>query len=275
MEAIKLDIERLRLNLSAAERDRTLLSIGIDPASINPNMLLEDSYMGRLYRVAGSLALLGQAAMEDKINASIGLGTFDEDAVDFWNVAAIGERCSGGKCQVRAETGPASGASATSPSSTASGTTFVCSGCGKMVCRVCSAGQGALLLAAYNSKDVSGYNGLSSQGGSGHGYSADASSNRSATLDGIICKLCCHEVVLDALMLDYVKVLVGRRRKTRADAAARNALNHVFGLPSRNLISERDFSLQSQENAKVLEKLTDGKESLAEFPFASFLHPVF
>lgn len=274
MEAMKLEIERLRLNLSAAERDRALLSIGIDPASINPNMLLEDSYMGRLCRVASSLALLGQAAIEDKINASIGLGTFDEDTVDFWNVAALGERCSGGACQVRAETGPASGASVTSLSSTTSGTTFVCSGCGKRVCSVCSAGLGALLLAAYNSKDISGYNGITSQGGSAHGYSTDASSNRSAALDGIICKLCCNEFVLDALMLDYVRVLVGQRRKTRANDAARNALNHVFGLPSRNIIPERDHFLNSQANAKVLAKLTDGKESLAEFPFASFLHPV-
>lgn len=276
MEAMKLEIERLRLNLSAAERDRALLSIGIDPASINPNMLLEDSYMARLCRVASTLALLGLAAMEDKINASIGLGTFDEDTVDFWNVAAIGERCSGGPCQVRSETGPAGGASVTSSSSsTTSGTSFVCSGCGKRVCRVCSAGQGALLIATYNSKDISGYNGITSQGGSAHGYSADASSNRSAALDGIICKQCCHEVVLEALMLDYVRVLVGQRRKTRADDAARNALQNVFGLSSRNSITERERSVSSQEEAKVLEKLIDGKESLAEFPFASFLHPVF
>lgn len=271
MEAMKLEIERLRLNLCAAERDRALLSVGIDPASINPNMLLEDSYMARLCRVASTLALLGLAAMEDKINASIGLGTFDEDSVDFWNVAAIGERCSGGPCQVRSETGPAGGASVTSSTSTTSGTSFVCSACGKRVCRVCSAGQGALLIATYNSKDISGYNGITSQGGSAHGYSADASSNRSAALDGIICKQCCHEVVLEALMLDYVRVLVGQRRKTRAGDAARNALKNVFGLSSRNSITE----ISSQEEAKVLEKLTDGKESLAKFPFASFLHPVF
>ena len=270
MEAMKLEIERLRLNLSAPERDRALLSIGIDPASINPNMMLDDSYMGRLCRVASTLALLGLAAKEDKNNASIGLGTFDEDAIDFWNVASIDERCSGGACQVRAETGPAGSASVT-PSSTTSGPSFVCSGCGKKVCRVCSAGKGALLLASCNSKDISGYNGVASQGG----YSADASSNRSATLDGIICKRCCNEVVLQALLLDYVRVLVGQRRKSRADNAARSALNDVFGLSSRNLFPERDHFLNIEENAKVLGQLTDGKESLAEFPFSSFLHPVF
>nr|GFD25634.1 probable phosphoinositide phosphatase SAC9 [Tanacetum cinerariifolium] len=45
VEAMKLEIERLHLNLSAAERDRALLSIGIDPATINPNTLLEESYI--------------------------------------------------------------------------------------------------------------------------------------------------------------------------------------------------------------------------------------
>ncbi|XP_042001657.1 probable phosphoinositide phosphatase SAC9 isoform X2 [Salvia splendens] len=270
MEAMKLEIERLRLNLSAPERDRDLLSIGIDPASINPNMMLDDSYMGRLCRLASTLSLLGLAVKEDKNNASIGLGTFDEDTIDFWNVASIGERCSGGACQVRAETGPAGSASVTSSSSTTSGTSFVCSGCGKKVCRVCSAGQGALLLASCNSKDILGYNGVTSQGG----YSADASSNRSATLDGVICKRCCNEVVLQALLLDYARVLVGQRRNSRADDAARGALNDVFGLSSRNLIPERDHFVKIEEIAKVLGKLTDGKESLAEFPFSSFLHPV-
>ncbi|KAL3652806.1 putative phosphoinositide phosphatase sac9 [Castilleja foliolosa] len=268
MEAMKLEIERLRLNLSAAERDRSLLSIGIDPASINPNTLLEDSYMGRLYRVASALALLGQASLEDKITASIGLGTFDKCSVDFWNVTAIGQRCSGGKCQVRAETGPTADGSLTSSSST-SESISICSECDRRVCRVCSAGKGALLLATYNSKDITGYNGVTSQGGS-----ADSSSNRSPALGGIICKECSPEVVLDALVLDFLRVLIGQRRSIRADAAAIEALNHVFGLSSRNLLPERDQFLKSQGDAKVLKKLTNGQESLAEFPFASFLHPV-
>ncbi|KAL6542035.1 hypothetical protein OROGR_011521 [Orobanche gracilis] len=130
-------------------------------------------------------------------------------------------------------------------------------------------GKGALLLATYNSKDISGYSGVTSQGGS-----IDASSNRSPTLDGIVCKECCHEVVLDALVLDFVRVLIGQRRSARTDAAAEEALNHVFRLSSRNSLPERDQFLKSQGAAKVIKKLTDKEESLAEFPFASFLHPV-
>lgn len=271
---MKLEIERLRLNLSAAERDRALLSVGIDPASINPNMLLEDSYMGRLHRVASALALLGQASLEDKITASIGLGQLEEDSIDFWNVNSIGARCSLGACQVRAETGQNFGPSMMSSSVMASESIFVCSDCGKRVCKICSAGKGALLLAAYNSKEISNYNGIA-QGGSVHGYSADVSSNRSVTLDGIVCRECCNEVVLDALILDYIRVLISQRRRARVDAAAEKALNHVFGMSLRNFIPEKGQSLSCKGNVELLGRLLDGEESLAEFPFASFLHPVF
>lgn len=263
------------MNLSAAERDRALLSIGIDPASINPNMLLEDSYMSRLYRVARTLALLGEASVEDKIAASIGLEMVDEYTVDFWNVTAFGDRCSGGVCQVRAESGLAAGASSKSSSSTASEPLFVCSECGRKVCKICSAGKGALLLSKYNSKDTSNNYGVTNQGESVHGYSGDASSNRLTNLEGVICKLCCNEIVLDALILDYIRFLISLRRRTRADDAARKALNHVTGLPSINYIHERVRFLNSQGNADLLKKLTNGEESLAEFPFASFLQQVF
>ncbi|XP_073157338.1 probable phosphoinositide phosphatase SAC9 isoform X2 [Henckelia pumila] len=273
-EAIKLEMERLRMNLSAAERDRALLSIGIVPASINPNMLLEDSYMGRLYRVARTLALLGEASVEDKIAASIGLEIVDEGTVDFWNFIAIGDKCSGGGCQVHAESGLVAGASTKSSSSTASEPLFVCSECGRKVCKICSAGKGALLLATYNSRETSNNNGVTNQGGSVHGYSADASSNRLTMLDGIICKLCCNEIVLDALILDYIRFLISLRRRTRAHDAARQALNRVTGLPSINCIHERDRFLNSGVNAELLTKLINGEESLAEFPFASFLQQV-
>ncbi|KAL2506196.1 putative phosphoinositide phosphatase SAC9 [Abeliophyllum distichum] len=271
VEAMKLEIERLRLNLSAAERDRTLLSIGIDPATINPNLLPEESYLGRLCRVASTLALLGQAFLEDKITASIGLEIADESSIDFWNITGIGERCCGGVCQVCAETGLGEHISSIS-SSTTSKSIFLCSECGRNVCKVCCAGKGALLLATSNTRQISSYNGISSQGGSVHGYSTDASSNRSATLDGVICKHCCHEIVLDALILDYVRVLISQRRRTRADAAAQDALNRVIGLSLRKFLPERN--LNSQGTTKVLKSLMNGDESLAEFPLASFLHSV-
>ncbi|KAH9726098.1 putative phosphoinositide phosphatase SAC9 [Citrus sinensis] len=91
-------------SLAGPREDRALLSIGTDPASINPNVLLGESYMGRLCRVANTLALLGQASLEDKIVGAIGLENSDDSVLDFWNITRIGENCSGGGCEVRAET---------------------------------------------------------------------------------------------------------------------------------------------------------------------------
>ncbi|KAK3204241.1 hypothetical protein Dsin_018287 [Dipteronia sinensis] len=273
MEAMKLEIERLRLNLSAAERDRALLSIGTDPATINPNVLLDESYMGRLCRVANALALLGQASLEDKISAACGLGNNNDSVIDFWNITRIGESCFGGMCDVRAETEVAL-ASSTTSSSGASKSVLLCSQCERKVCKVCCAGRGALLFANHSSREVTNYNGISSQGGSSHGSQIDLSTNRSTTLDSVICKNCCHEIVLDAMVLDYVRVLISLRRRARADNAAHKALDEVVGSRLRDCLSERNQSSDGARAVKVLPQLLGEQESLAEFPFASFLHSV-
>ncbi|XP_075098514.1 putative phosphoinositide phosphatase SAC9 isoform X4 [Nicotiana tabacum] len=262
MAAMKLEIERFRVNLSAAERDRALLSIGVDPASIDPNLLLDDSRIGGLCRVANILALLGHASLEDKVTASSGLEFADDSAIDFWNIAGVGEICMGGTCQVHAEDGPVLHSLSVSTTAQAS---FVCSECERKVCKVCCAGKGALLLAMVNSREVASYNGVNSQGGAIYANSVDLSSNHSMTLDGVICKACCHDVVLDALILDYIRVLVGQRRKARADNAAQKAVDHVIRFTSRN---------NCQLTPTAYMELFNGEESLAEFPFASFLHPV-
>lgn len=267
-EAMKLEIERLRLNLSAAERDRALLSVGIDTATINPNLLLDYSYMGRLCRVANNLALLGQASLEDKITAAIGLDNNDDDVIDFWNIAGIGESCSGGMCEVRAETKTPIRTSSMVSVAGGSQSVLLCSQCERKVCKVCCAGRGALLLPGYNSREVSNYNGASSQSGSNHGSQDDVSSNRSVALDGVICKQCCHDIVLDALILDYVRFLISLRRSARADSAAHKALNQVVGS------SLRDYLSDCQQAVKVPRHFLNGEESLAEFPYACFLHSV-
>lgn len=274
IEAMKLEIERLRMNLSAAERDRALLSVGVDPATINPNLLLDDSYMGRLCKVANTLALLGQASLEDKITAAIGLDTADDNVIDFWNIVGIGETCSGGLCEVHAETKASKSTSSVVSSAGGSQPVLLCSQCERKVCKVCSAGRGALLLTVSNSREVSNYNGVSSQSGSSHGCQVDVSSNRSVALEGVICKQCCHETVLDALILDYVRVLISLRRGARADSAAHKALNQVVGSSLRDYLPERNQSSDSQRAFKVLRHLLNGEKSLAEFPSASFLHSV-
>ncbi|CAI9108519.1 OLC1v1008119C1 [Oldenlandia corymbosa var. corymbosa] len=271
MESMKLEIERLRLNLSAAQRDRALLAVGVDPASINPNLLLDDSYTARLCRVSRALALLAHTSLEDKIIASIGLEKTKDGIIDFWNISGIGESCLGGMCEVHAEGGSRPHASPISKSSTTPDSIFQCSECERKVCKVCCAGQGALLLSSFNSREVS--NTMNSQGGSSHGSSADVSSNRSATLDGLLCKLCCHDIVLDALILDYVRVLLSQRRGLRAEEAASKALDHVIGFSALDSLPERNQSSYMENSAKGLH-LLNGEESIAEFPHASFLHPV-
>ncbi|XP_043716293.1 probable phosphoinositide phosphatase SAC9 [Telopea speciosissima] len=274
-EAMNLEIERFQVNLSAADRDRALLSVGTDPATLNPNALLDEYYMGRLCRIANSLALLGQAALEDKINGSIGLETVDDDYIDFWNITGIGETCSSPSCEVRAVTQPAANMSSMVSTRGASPSVFVCSHCGRKVCKVCSAGSGALLLSTFNSKEVSSVSGVSSQSGSSHGSQTDSiSTNRLSTIDGVICKSCCSDVVLDALILDYVRVLISMRRSARADSAAHKAVDLVIGVPLRDFVVEKNRMSEGRQAGIMSRKLLGREESLAEFPFASFLHSV-
>ncbi|CAL1390807.1 unnamed protein product [Linum trigynum] len=262
VEAIKLEIERLRLSLSAAERDRALLSIGIDPASINPNALIDVLYIGRVCRVATTLAFLAQVSHEDKINAAIGLGSIDDEVIDFWNISGIGECCSGGQCEVHAEKGTSHPLSPALSSTGNGQSIFKCSQCRRKACKVCCAGKGALLLASYNSMDAI-YNGLAS--GTSYGSQADSSANRVVPPDGVICKRCCHEIVLHALLLDYARVLISSRRKNRAENAACQAMDQVIG---------SSYGTHISSPARSIQKLLYEEESVAEFPFASFLYSV-
>jgi len=261
---MKLEIERLKLNLSAAERDKVLLSVGMDPATINPNALLDEAYMGRLSKVASILALLGEASLEDKLIASIGLGTVDDNPIDFWNIIRIGETCLGGKCEVRAEIKKSVHSSNLMSSGGVPEPVFFCSQCERKVCRVCCAGRGALLLGGYNSRDVINYNCAP----------ADLPMNRLLARDGIICKRCCQDIVLDTLILDYVRVLISLRRKDRVEKAAHNALKQIIG-SSWDCLLEKNQVPDRQSAGKAVQLLLNGYESLAEFPFASFLHPVY
>jgi hypothetical protein len=57
-QMMKLEIKRLRLGLSAAERDQALLSIGVIPATLDPNRSVDYSYLLKLSSLADNLALL-------------------------------------------------------------------------------------------------------------------------------------------------------------------------------------------------------------------------
>ncbi|KAM0878793.1 hypothetical protein ACQ4PT_034649 [Festuca glaucescens] len=252
-QMMKLEIKRLYLDLSAAERDRALLSIGVIPATVDPNRSVDYSYLLKLSTFADRLALLGHAVFEDCANASIGLEKVSGHSIDFWNISENGESCSGGACEVC--TVSSSKASATSGNASL----FVeCSQCERTACKACCAGKGAFLLLSNTYRDLKMYGG--SQGG---GYSALA--------DSSVCKSCCSEVIKHALYVDYVRVLHSLRRKGRSEKAALRAVNQVCQLePSR--IADSLHSVQSGQ--EQLKQLLDDEESLAEFPHASFLHMV-
>ncbi|EOA23387.1 hypothetical protein CARUB_v10016564mg [Capsella rubella] len=263
VEAMKLEIERLRLNISAAERDRALLSIGIDPATINPNSLYDELYIGRLCRIANALAVMGQASLEDKIIASIGLGKLENNVIDFWNITGIGESCGGGMCQVRAEVNKSPVGFSTKSSGGESGSVFLCFQCMKKACKVCCAGKGALLLSKSYSRDIA----------NGSGSLTDVSAT-SIGSDHYICKKCCSSIVLEALIVDYVRVMVTSRRGCRVDNAGREALNEVFGSNITNHLAVRGQPSPNRQDFNFLPQILGQEESLAEFPYASFLHKV-
>ncbi|MCD9646749.1 hypothetical protein HAX54_036906 [Datura stramonium] len=175
--------------------------------------------MGGFCRVANVLALLGQASLEDKITASIGLELADDSTIDFWNIAGIGEGCLGGACQVHYEDGPVLNVPSVSSTSAAAQTSFVCSECKRKACKVCCAGKGALLLAMFNSKEVHSYNGVISHGGSIYANSLDLSSHHSMTLDELSFAKPAAMMLCLRLCLGLHQGLVGQRRKHVETAA--------------------------------------------------------
>ncbi|KAG5600022.1 hypothetical protein H5410_031392 [Solanum commersonii] len=67
----------------------------------------------------------------------------------------------------------------------------------------------------FNSKEVPSYNCVSSQRGAIYANSVDLSSNHSMTLDGVICKACCIDVVLETLILDYNRFWLARGENSK------------------------------------------------------------
>lgn len=266
VETMKLEIQRLQLNISAAERDRALLSVGRDPATIDPNRLLEPHYVAQLRRTAQNLALSSQIASEDKKLSVIGLEDDGDDGIEFWNVDGFSDNCTDPKCEVHAETQWIKSIDFKSTPERLHELP-VCSRCSRRVCRVCRAGKGSVLL-----RDV--VNPGAGQGGSSHGGSA----YRLSAADKVLCKRCCPQKVLDALLLDRVKVLSSLRQISRVKCAALKALEQLVGCSSKDSgtdLGKRDGSLEGPGRSESgLKTLFQGEFSLAEFPYGGLLYPV-
>ncbi|KAJ3694465.1 hypothetical protein LUZ60_009945 [Juncus effusus] len=260
-QSMKLEIQRLRSHLSSAERDKSLLSISVDPATIDPNRILDPASLTGLCNYADTLALLGHAFLEDLVNASLGLeaGRSGSAKVDFWNVDVGDGKCFGEECEVSFN-GGSSGFSNGEEDRGGESFFLECPQCERKTCKACCAGKGAFLLLTNTFKDSKIYTGGSSHGNQNPGF------GYYALTDGAVCKDCCREVVLRALYVDYVRVLAGSRRKHRADFAAARAVGGVFG---NEMVCGEGFG-----NSKELKKVLSGFESLAEFPHAGFLYSV-
>ena len=257
-DAIRLEINRFRAGLSSFERDRALLSVQVNPVSVDPNHLLDDVYLTKISKLADILALLGHSTAEDKILASIGLDTTYHDGVDFWNLNLNGDNCIGSGCEVCYEE------QAMPKLNSSKSSSFLCFLCHKKACEVCCAGKGATLLHNYNVKENKRISGSSSQSGSSHGGRKESSSFPIPP-DGFICKVCCSEDTLYALYVDYVRTLASLRRRDRVDSAATDALSQIGAS-----WSGADY----ERVGEGFRTLLKGKDSLAEFPYASFLHSV-
>ncbi|KAJ4765502.1 hypothetical protein LUZ62_075877 [Rhynchospora pubera] len=260
-QSMKLEIQRLKSDLSSAKRDRALLSISVDPATIDPNRILDYSFLVNVCNYADTLAILGHTYLEDRENASLGLQVGQSGPVDFWNVRESDDSCFNDECEVRAHKRDANFSDEIS---------FNCAQCSRNTCKGCCAGKGAFLLLSDTYKDMKLYTGSSS--GSSHGSRSQIEGcGYFALTDGVVCKKCCKEVLLRALFVDYVRVLGSLRKKRRADTAAAKALYQVYGGENS---AARD-QLESVELGKrQLKKLLNGTESLAEFPHAGFLYEV-
>ncbi|XP_078444731.1 putative phosphoinositide phosphatase SAC9 isoform X2 [Wolffia australiana] len=256
-DALKLEISRLKAGVSAAERDRALRYLEIDPATVDPNRFLNDFDLIKISRLSDTLSLLGHSLAEDKALASIGLDIADHDAIDFWNLNLGRNGCLGSGCEVHCEE------QFTEKPSSVKASTYLCFFCGKRACQVCCAGKGASLLASYISRESRRVSGSSSQSGSSHG-SRGGSSPFPITQDGFICKMCCSEEIRYALYVDYARTLISLRRRSRADSAAQGALSQIIGSQTERTPDSRQW----------LRNFLNGEDSLAEFPGATFLNSV-
>ena len=243
LDAMNLEIERLQAKVSAAERDRALLSVSVIPSTADPNFLFDEPYLFKLSKLADDLAFVGHSSLEDSIIASTGVENL-EPFIDFWNLHKPSATCLGQGCEVKA-------LNTALISCQSQPMLFVCSICNKKACMVCCAGRGAALISGFYSKEAKN---LSSSSNGSDGF--------------LICRLCCKEEVNHALYVDYVRVLTSLQRQSRADSAALEALTQLFASKPGK------FSHLHEKDESWLRNILNGEESLAEFPDASLLHSV-
>lgn len=241
-EAMELEIIRFGLGLSAAERDRVLLSNGKDPVSIDPNRLLSSSYSGQVCQVASQLAVYSQVAFEDRKLSAVGMGNIEITETRNGIIQAIGD------CEIHGNWKDGFSKAYSKPVRLS-----LCALCRRKVCAACSVNKEAADLA----------------GGSVNlGGSLSLTSFRSSLSEDMLCKKCCSQLILDALLLDQVRTLGSQRRTNRIKIAAAKAIRAIYG---DWFGSSRNYSGGPGNDGKWLDILLKGEKSLAEYPYAGLL----
>lgn len=241
-EAVELEVIRFGLGLSAADRDRMLLSLGKDPVSVDPNRLLTSLYSAQVSQAAAQLAAINQVALEDEILSRTGLEDLELEISE-------GKDGSDG-CEVHGKR--RSDRLRTHSRATGLAPCKICQRKACASCRVCK--EEAALTGSFG--------GLAG---------STAPAFQTLNWEDCLCKKCCPPVILDALHLDHLKALGSERRKNRIKNSAARAIKEIYGnsfLFSDN--NTQDFDKERRQ----LEYLLKGEKSIAEYPHASLLASV-
>lgn len=238
-EAMELEIQRLKLGLSAAQRDHSLItSLGRDPASIDPNKLLSPSYLFQVRHAAFQLALASQAVAEDEEHAAIGQELVDSGISGGSDDESVQLACSNPACGVHyipLNMGSIQKA-ATSPDQNVK--VYQCSDCGLPACVACVARPAPRTKFGIPTKEAA-----------------------------IVCKRCEPSLAANAVLLDRVRSLISRRRKARVQSAASVALKELVNLGFGAVAATSKIQ-------KDVESLLRGQTSLAEYPYSTLLTSV-
>lgn len=270
-DCTELDIARLRLGLSAAQRDRALLSVGRDPASLDPNRTLTVSDSIPLRVAANQLATLVRVAQEDREVAAFadhGLGipvpegsansSSDNDLIKL-------QGCLSRECEV-GRGGLAAGGSVQRGNSPLKR----CEECEKKVCTACLVGPGAGLLKHNRDKKVRFEAPEAREGG------AKAEPKGPPLQDQILCKKCCPALVRDAVLMERVRKLSAARRRVRLEAEAAQAGAHLHSLSAGSAVEceAGQGNLRDGRGVAIAGVPNLAGESLAEYPYAGLLFAV-
>ncbi|CAM6096439.1 unnamed protein product [Calypogeia fissa] len=263
-EAAELEIARLQLGLSAAQRDRALLQVGRDPATLDPNLLIDPANLVQMRQAALQLAAVCEIDAEDKELARIG---FDEQVdprpgedEDFH---CLRTGCLSAECQVTYVKGP-KGMFQFFRANCKSSMIKNCVLCSRVVCAGCQAGRGSALVYQNGPNLVS--LGASSNPKPVRGPSA---------VDAILCKSCCPPLVRDTVLLERVRAKSSERRQARVQDACEEAME---GLVGRQLGGPASASLsqdnQDKRNNRISAVSEEGESSVADFPYAGIISSV-